>query len=206
MISTMGMDGEARLFSILSFPTDVVDTLRMRIVSSNMTYSPISQSFIAMKDNDYVRLSTIRRFFATSTFAKLPSTPTVVAPASPFHPTVMLGCTEGTVVVTNPLTRLISTKSRPYQLKWFNHEWVRGKDANSTGVSRFVDGFRAENYNLARSTKSERNTVNGQTVVTIHEEGTHITSLAWNPNQSCAGWASAGMGCGLIRIEDVALS
>lgn len=206
MLATTAMDGEARLFSILGFPTDVAETLRMRVASSNMTYSPILQCFVSIEDNDYVRMYTIRRFFATSMFAKLPSTPTVVAPASVCHPTVMLGCTAGTVVVTNPLTRLITTKSKPCQMKWFNHEWVPGKDTNSTGVSRFVDGFKAEYLNLARNVMSDRQRINGQMTVTIHEEGTHVTSLAWNLNQPCAGWASAGMGCGLIRVEDVALS
>lgn len=46
----------------------------------------------------------------------------------------------------------------------------------------------------------------GTIITTIFEEETNVTSVAWNPNQVCAGWASAGMGCGLVRVEDVALS
>jgi transcription factor C subunit 6 len=51
----------------------------------------------------------------------------------------------------------------------------------------------------------DRKLINGTMVITIHEEETHVTALSWNPNQSCAGWASAGLGCGLLRIEDLAM-
>lgn len=45
----------------------------------------------------------------------------------------------------------------------------------------------------------------GLSLTTIHEEGTHVTALAWNPNRLCAAWASAALGCGLLRVEDLAM-
>lgn len=47
--------------------------------------------------------------------------------------------------------------------------------------------------------------INGLVIITNYDDGTHITALSWNPNQRCAGWASAGMGCGLVRVEDLAI-
>lgn len=91
------------------------------------------------------------------------------------------------------------------QQTWFTHDWVSGKEAGSSGVSRFLDGFRIERAGLLRNLAGEARLVNGRVVITIYDEGTHITSLAWNPNQHCAGWASAGMGCGLVRVEDLAV-
>lgn len=97
------------------------------------------------------------------------------------------------------------SKFKQWQQIWFKHEWVRGRGASGSGVSRFFDGFRIEQVALLRNLVGEQKLVNGHIVITIHDEETHVTSLAWNPNQSCAGWAAAGMGCGLVRVEDVAL-
>lgn len=99
----------------------------------------------------------------------------------------------------------MNAKVKQWQQVWFTHEWVAGKEEGSSGVSRFVDGYRIEKVGLLRNLVGEKKLVNGHMVVSIHDEENHITSLAWNSNQSCAGWASVGMGCGLVRVEDVAL-
>ena len=116
----------------------------------------------------------------------------------------MYGCTSGAVVATNPLRRLLHVKEKQWQQTWFTHEWARGNDASDPGISRFHDGYRAESISLLRNMMGDRKMVNGVMMITIYEEGTHVTALSWNPNQACAGWASAGMGCGLIRVEDLA--
>lgn len=65
----------------------------------------------------------------------------------------------------------------------------------NAGVSRFYDGFEAEKPILS---------TNSTTLdLCIFEEGTAVTALAWNPNQEFAGWACAGLGCGLVRVEDL---
>lgn len=109
-------------------------------------------------------------------------------------------------MVTNPLRRLLHSKERQWQQAWFAHEWTQGLgEPDSPGVSRFTDGFRAESVGLQRNTMGDRQLVNGIMTITIFEEGTHVTALAWNPNRSCASWASAALGCGLVRVEDVAI-
>ncbi|KAL5338703.1 hypothetical protein BJX70DRAFT_191584 [Aspergillus crustosus] len=205
VIATTSMDGESRLSSLIDYEKDKVDTNRMRVGSPHLSYSPWLHSFVSSDDNDFVRLLTVRRFFSTLAAARLPSTVSALAPSSPWHPSILLGCTGGTVIATNPLRRLLHSKEKQWQQAWFSHTWARGADSDGPGSSRFYDGYRAESISLLRNMTGDRKLINGTMVVTIFEEETHITALSWNPNQSCAGWAAAGLGCGLIRVEDLAL-
>ena len=41
--------------------------------------------------------------------------------------------------------------------------------------------------------------------LTIYEEEQAVTCLAWCPAVECGGWAAAGMGSGLVRVEDIAI-
>lgn len=200
------MDGQTRLTSILDPQKDVVETVRMRMGSMQMSYSPVLQAFFSNDENDFVRLLALRRFYSTITVARLPSTVFTLAPCSFWHPSALVGCTGGTVIAVNALRRLLHSREKNWHLSWFTHEWVRNKEENGVGVSRFFDGHRAESVSLMRSMVTDRRKlVNGALIVTIYEEKTHITALAWNPNRQCAGWASAGMGCGLVRVEDLAI-
>ncbi|KAE8357725.1 hypothetical protein BDV27DRAFT_138806, partial [Aspergillus caelatus] len=204
LITTTSMDGETRLWSVLDPQTDMVDSNRMRVGSPYLTYSPLLHSFLSSDENDFARLLAVRRFYTTTAVARFPSTVSSLAPCSVWHPSVMYGCTSGAVVATNPLRRLLHVKEKQWQQTWFTHEWARGDDASDPGISRFHDGYRAESISLLRNMMGDRKMVNGVMMITIYEEGTHVTALSWNPNQACAGWASAGMGCGLIRVEDLA--
>ena len=206
LVGTTSMDGETRLTSLLDPQKDVVESNRMRIASPHISYSAFTQAFLSTDENDFGRLLAVRRFFTTAAVAKLQSTVSALAPCSVWHPSILLGCTDGAVIAANPFRRQLSSKEKLWQQAWFSHEWARGRDAgDDPGVSRFQDGFRAEVANLQRNLVGEQKVMNGVPLITIFDEGTHITALAWNPNPSCAGWASAGMGCGLIRVEDVAL-
>ncbi|KAL3469838.1 hypothetical protein BJX99DRAFT_251691 [Aspergillus californicus] len=205
LIATTSMDGETRMSSLIDHEKDKADTTRMRVGSPHITYSPWLHSFVSSDENDFVRLLTVRRFFTTLAVARLPSTVSAQATSSPWHPNILLGCTGGAVVATNPLRRLLHSKEKQWQQTWFSHSWVRGEDASSSGTSRFYDGYRAESISLLRNMMGDRKLINGTLVISIFEEETHVTALAWNPNQTCAGWACAALGCGLLRIEDVAL-
>ncbi|KAL1622340.1 hypothetical protein SLS54_004903 [Diplodia seriata] len=71
-------------------------------------------------------------------------------------------------------------------------------------MCRVVDGFKAEVYKLWVE-QGLPNQYEGVVYNTVYEEETASTQVAWNPNMRCGGWAAAGMGDGLIRIEDLAL-
>jgi len=83
------------------------------------------------------------------------------------------------------------------------------------GLSRFVEGLQIEKTTLLRIDRpskggaskkgaSSANVPEGVPFVTVYEEKTAVTALAWNPNMHVAGWAAAGMADGLLRVEDIA--
>lgn len=70
-------------------------------------------------------------------------------------------------------------------------------------LSRITDGHKPETTQLQRA--QGPNVQEGTRFATIYEEGTAVTQLAWNLNLRFGGWAAAGLGCGLVRVEDVAV-
>lgn len=197
LLSTSAMDGETKLWSILNPRGETTSTPRMRISSANLSYSPVLFSVASSDENQFGRLSPIRRFFSTNNIVRMPSTVSALAPCSFWHPFLLYGCTGGEVAATNPARKLLYSKEQQWQQLWFTHDWVQGSANDSSGVSRFYDGYQAESPSLARNLAGDP--------TTIHDEGTHVTALAWNPNRHCSAWASAALGCGLVRIEDLAI-
>ncbi len=70
---------------------------------------------------------------------------------------------------------------------------------------RFVEGFKVDNSRMLKVSDGAPRGKDGSTFATIHEKESGVTALAWNPNVVCGGWAAAGMGSGLVRVEDLAL-
>lgn len=212
IIATTGMDGQTRLLSLLDPRADMVETARSRGGTPQLSYSPFVKSFVSVDEADLIRALPVRRFFSTLTVMKSNNGVSAITPSNLCHPSILLGNVGGEVVGSNPIRRVLDTKEKHLQQVWFHHEWIpyqnpHGLEDNVEilGASRFFDGFRAENLNLARNLVGDDRIVNGVLSTTIFEEGTAITVLAWNPNESFAGWACAGMGCGLLRIEDLSI-
>ena len=79
-------------------------------------------------------------------------------------------------------------------------------DTSAQGLTRIVEGFKAERALLNWDQDHDlANTHDGVQFATTYEEQTAITALAWNPNPHVGGWAAAGMGDGLLRVEDIAI-
>lgn len=72
---------------------------------------------------------------------------------------------------------------------------------------RIVDGFKLERASTGNAPmeKGKKKAVLGGNTITIHEEKTAITKVAWNPNLRFGTWAAAGMASGLVRIENLAV-
>ncbi len=127
------------------------------------------------------------------------------------HATVAAGGADGSVIVTNPMRKILGRREGGYQQCIFKHEWVRRPKAagqegqgERQGISRITEGYKAEEVRVGPKSK------NGPTrefvmTTTIFEEETAVTALAWNPNVSCGGWLAVGWGSGLVRIQDVAI-
>lgn len=205
IISSVAMDGNTRLSSLLDPVKDVVDTTRQRLGTTQIYYYPFLQAFVSTDENDTVRGLSVRRFFTSTSVGRLPSTISAMAHGSRWHPSIMAGCTEGGIYVFNPLRRFMHTKEAHYHTRWFLHEWAAGKDEQTPNISRFTDDIEIESLSLLRALKGEGKVLNGMMCLTIYDEEQHIVAVEWNPNQHCAGWAAAGMGSGLVRIEDLAM-
>ena len=77
----------------------------------------------------------------------------------------------------------------------------------SQPLVRISEGYKAVQQGIAPSTVSKRrgNPEIGRSI-SIFEEQSAITALAWNPNLKYGTWAVAGMGSGLLRVEDVGIT
>ena len=203
LLSTVSMDGETRLWSMIDPQGDTSSTVRVRTPSAHITYSPVLQSVCAGDDNECGRIMPVRRFFGTNATAKIPSSISCLSPCSFWHPSLLSGGNGGEVLASNPLRRLLYSKEKQWQQIWFTHDWVPDKQGNGQGVSRFYDGFQAETQGNARERANEGRPA-GFTITTIFDENQHVTALGWNPNRRCAAWGCAALGCGLIRVEDLA--
>lgn len=71
-------------------------------------------------------------------------------------------------------------------------------------LARITEGYKALQPGIQHSVVSKKvaNPEVGKGI-TIYEEPSAVTALAWNPNLKFGGWAVAGMGDGLLRVEDI---
>jgi transcription factor C subunit 6 len=198
-----------------------------------LVWNDFGQIAIHADDTSTIKGSTLRRFFAKLVLAKAKSNATSIA-SSPCHPFILVGCANGEVFSTNPLNKVTdSGRSETWQQAWFAHEWRRpetqagvGNTAStiaislqattsagtdravigSNGISRFIEGLKAEFVPLAGDGHNQNhNRHYGTAFTTVYEENSAITAVAWNPNLHVGGWAAAGMGDGLLRVEDIAI-
>ena len=212
------MEGDLHLTDLRDPASDSVAGLHQRLVSSKLAYSPHIRSFVTATEDRLIHALPLRRFFKDITIARASAAVTGLA-TSRWHPNILVGTAGGEVFATNPLRRVLrgDKEAEPvYSQLWFQHEWVRkrqvaamgpqpkshGSDPprgkSREGTSRFLEGFKAEKPSLHASSE-------GTQMETIYEEETGVTCLEWNPNVECAGWAAVGFGCGLIRVEDLAI-
>lgn len=231
-LSATTADGFARLYDIRSPGADTVASVRGRVLVATQAWHEHTQSFI-MPDEYYIlKHNNIRRFYHNIYSARAESSIVRVA-ASPVHPGVLIAGANGAVLATNPVGRIVNTKVVPWQQTWFMHEWrppvadmvtkppapatatvteeetrdapnVPPPEMLSEPMVRITEGYRAAQPGIAYSTAAKKKPEHEtSTLITIYEEQSGISALAWNPNLRYGTWAVAGMGSGLLRVEDV---
>lgn len=72
------------------------------------------------------------------------------------------------------------------------------------GISRILESFKAEQVKVFNAHDSFSNKENGAVYSTVYDIETSVRAVCWNPNIHVGGWVAAGMGSGLLRVEDVA--
>ncbi|KAF1932918.1 uncharacterized protein M421DRAFT_416516 [Didymella exigua CBS 183.55] len=76
--------------------------------------------------------------------------------------------------------------------------------ALSEPMVRITEGYKAVQPGISYSTTSKKKPENeNSTLMTVYEEDSSVSALAWNPNLKFGTWAVAGMNSGLLRVEDV---
>ncbi|KAL1649006.1 hypothetical protein SLS61_006528 [Didymella pomorum] len=76
--------------------------------------------------------------------------------------------------------------------------------ALSEPMVRITEGYKAVQPGIAYSTTSKKKPENeNSTLITVYEEKSSVSALAWNPNLKFGTWAAAGMNSGLLRVEDI---
>ena len=228
MAGYITMTDLTRCGQTLSSPSNTVFSLRTRICQPLLAWHDFAQVALQVDENFVLRGTPIRRMFATVSLGRYRSNATSLA-VSPCHPFVLAGAASGEVVSINPLNRAIDGKRPIWQQTWFAHEWRRptaqevasssvdessegmtsdgeGRNfkAGHDGLSRISEGYKAERVVPTKDEHTSPNQQDGTAFITIYEERSAITALAWNPNPHVGGWAAAGMGDGLLRIEDIA--
>ncbi|MCJ1276705.1 hypothetical protein MMC21_004512 [Puttea exsequens] len=218
LLVTTSMSGHLRLTDLRAPKFDYVFTHRTRSPPASIAYHDGLFSVIGCEENSgTLRLWGLRSFYTSTGIAKLPS------PAGPgstmtdvgkFHASVAIGCADGSVVVTNPMRKILGKKEPSYQQCVFKHEWATGSlrageehvvgGQGRQGFSRITQGYKAEVVQLSEGNKPR---THKQTVpmTTIDEEETAVTALAWNPNIECGGWLAVAWGSGLLRVQDLAI-
>ena len=144
-----------------------------------------------------MRVYLMRRFFSAMNCARAPSAMLSLA-VGHFHPTVLVGCADGSVMVTNPMRRTLNAKVVPHQQVVMKHEWTKG-------MSRITEGYKCEAVILGHTKNGQERSRDGNTFSTVYEEESAITQVAWNRNLKCGGWVAIGMGSGLTRVMDLAI-
>lgn len=218
LVLTISMDGYLRLTDIthsnLSSPAATVHGSRIRTALTKCVWHIFARSAIIADDTFGVRLHLVRRIFNVFTVGRMKSAPTIMA-VSHCHPFLLVGTAAGDVQSMNPLIKVFDTKSSAWQQTWFSHEWRRGghQDAGGDltsqhiakeGLSRFTEGYKSEKMTLSKVSGGD-GMPGGYLTNTVYEKKSAVTALAWNPNLHAGGWAAAGLGDGLLRVEDIAL-
>ncbi|KAK3686495.1 hypothetical protein LTR37_019742 [Vermiconidia calcicola] len=218
----------------LSSPGNTVYSQRIRLSQKFLAWHDFAQSVLNVEDNFVLYGRVLRRIFTSIGLGKAKSNATSLA-VSPCHPFVLVGTASGEVWATNPLNRIFDARrSGISQQTWFTHEWRpptieeaatanAASDADgrvdretherdreqhrvgSNGISRISEGFKVEQVALNIDDPKTYNSHGGAVFATVYEEKSAITALAWNPNPHVGGWAAAGMGDGLLRVEDIAI-
>lgn len=74
----------------------------------------------------------------------------------------------------------------------------------SQPLARITEGYKATQPGIQHAVSAKNAMKNEVTIgITVFEEPSAITALAWNPNMKFGTWAVAGMGDGLLRVEDI---
>ncbi|KAL8732901.1 MAG: hypothetical protein Q9166_002502 [cf. Caloplaca sp. 2 TL-2023] len=208
LLATTSPTGHLRLTSLLAPQTDYVLSPRLRHPPLHIHFSEPCHAFVAADETESLRLWPLRRFFSPISVARCPSQGLAIGVGS-VHASVVVGCVDGTVCVTNPLRKFLFPKLKSWQCPVFKHEFARrgpakdGDGEEQGGRVRITEGYKAQEAALLMGTGKK--SVEGVVVATVYEEEGQARCVSWGKELKVGGWVAVGFGSGLIRVEDLAV-
>ena len=241
IIITTCAGGHLKVTNLRAATTDQVAGLRSRLPIPTIAWHEQSQTAVSGDDFLSVRCSPIRQIERQITFGRMSSPLTSLA-GSLYHSSTLMGTSNGSVSVINPLRKAAPTRDREsvFRQEWFRHEWrrpprltesednpsdgssdSRQQQTKATATVRLTTGFIVEDVSESSKANAEKRHEDGSypfpsqfrlsreigreeiNPVTIHHEAARANCLRWNPNLCAGGWAAAGMGSGLVWVEDL---
>ncbi|KAL8804051.1 MAG: hypothetical protein Q9223_005935 [Gallowayella weberi] len=206
LLATTSPSGHLRLTSLLSPQTDFVVSTRLRHPPSHVHFSEPCHAFIAVDETESARLWPIRRFYSPLSVLRCPSQGIALGVGS-VHASVIVGCADGTVCVSNPMRKYLYPKLAPWQCPVFKHDFVRGgPQAGSRDGGervRITEGFKVQEAGVHKG--PGKASVEGVVMATIYEEEGQVRCASWGKELEVGGWVAVGMGSGLVRVEDLAI-
>ncbi|PHH59901.1 hypothetical protein CDD81_2389 [Ophiocordyceps australis] len=148
------------------------------------------------------------------------------------HPFLLVGGHDGSLLCLNPQCELFRRRPCTQRLRLFQHQHRPARDQGaSRGAARILQGFGVEqnrhlipevknNAGKRAATKANKDAKVDQEANAaeeeageqmdprrgiVHEPGTRITAVEWNPNEGYGCWAAAAMASGLVRVLDLGL-
>lgn len=204
LIISSSLSGYLRLTSLRAPSTDYVLSARTRTPPSSLAYCDSLLSVVGTEEgSESLRLWGLRCFYSSTACGRLNGSPGPgqgIVDVGKCHSSIAFGGADGSVIITNPMKKVLGRKETGWQQMVFKHEWVRRPDGE--GMSRITEGYKVEKQDFGSRPQGK---VKMSVVATTHELGTAVTALAWNPSVSCGGWLAVGWGSGLVRIQDMAI-
>ena len=147
------------------------------------------------------------------------------------HPFLLIGASDGSLWATNPLVEVFASKHTiSKRLRIFQHEhrpkelYISSSTASKRGASRVLQGFPIENARTMATDVKQVMTKKSELGMRdelgdenedgmladvwrgiVHEPGTRIAMVEWNPNDGHGCWAAAAMASGLVKVMDLGL-
>ncbi|KAF3918378.1 hypothetical protein ABW21_db0209541 [Orbilia brochopaga] len=194
LLATYAMDGSFHIHDLReAFPTStLVHRSRTVAMSTPVAWSEMAQSLCYPEDLTGVLCMGVRkaRRFGGFLCSNAPGD-SLATSATGLHPFLLSGGRDGKVRIVNLIRKYFYAKCQAMQQVWFQLEY-----APTTEMYRMLDGFKPEMV-------VHRNRV--QVGLPFYSYHTNVNKVCWNGNREYGTWAAAGMGCGLVRVEDVSL-
>ncbi|KAF3917754.1 hypothetical protein ABW20_dc0101894 [Dactylellina cionopaga] len=197
LLATYSMDGSFNVHDIRESgaTNTLIHRSRTVAMSNPVAWCEMAQSLCYPEDLSGVLCICIRKAKKSGGFLCTNCPGDTIATSSGggngLHPFLLNGGRDGKVRIVNLIRKYFYSKCQAMQQVWFQLEY-----APSTEMYRMLDGFKPEMV-------VHRNRV--AVGLPFFPYQTNVTKVCWNNNRGYGTWAAAGMGCGIVRVEDVSL-